>query len=108
MTKNCPECGKFMKLVPFEAVGKDPWTCYQWWSCDDEEGKHFYEVDPIPAPEYQWLWNCEGIPGEALIEWPELMAEYTEMWDRLPKKEKRLYAEQAPDLVIEEKKEARQ
>ena len=90
---NCPECGRFMKLKIAEAAGKDGqvWECAFWWVCWDEDWLHNYIQDPIPAPEYQWLWNCEGIPARALLEDDELRQEYDEMWARLPDGYKRRY-----------------
>lgn len=98
---NCPECGRFMKLfIAFEAThieatrrfgrSLNVWECAYYWWCDNEWG-HTYIVDPIPAPEYQWLWNCEGIPEEALTDWPELKAECDAMWAQLPESKKKLY-----------------
>jgi len=95
---NCPECGRFMILAVFEDVGKDPWECYQWWVCPEAEN-HDYQADPIPAPEYQWLRDCEGIPFDALLDWPELFAEYTELWNRLPRRYQKIYRQYSPALV---------
>jgi len=70
--------------IAFEVTpAQDVWNCAYWWICNNE--LHFYQADPIPAPEYQWLWNCEGIPATALQAWPELYQEYNQMWARLPK-----------------------
>lgn len=90
---NCPECGQFMqRLIAFE-VGMSPsvtGVAYYWW-CGDPSERHTYDIDPIPAPEYNWIWFAEGIPQEALDEWPELAAEVAEMWERLPQSYKRGY-----------------
>jgi hypothetical protein len=98
VVKKCPECGRFMTLVPFEDVGKDPWDCYMWWYCADYEN-HYFEVVPVPAPEYQWLWNCLGIPAEALLDWEELLEEYTELWNALPRRYKTMYRQSSPAMI---------
>jgi hypothetical protein len=95
---NCPECGRLMALVDFENVGKSPWECYQWWVCGNEDN-HRFEVDPIPAPEYQWIWACDGIPAEHLMDWPELLDEYKRLWDALPATYKKKYRSQSPEHI---------
>lgn len=86
---NCPECGRFMKLVIAFDIGEDAEVSAYWWVCNNEES--FFQVDPVPAPEYQWLWSCETIPAEALLGWPELRQEYDRMWNALPNAVKRHY-----------------
>lgn len=98
---NCPECGQFMKRIVAFEIGKDVWESFMWWVCDDDQARHYYEVDPIPAPQYQWLWNCEGIPAEDLQANPALFAEYREMWNDLPVSIKRQYARQSPERVLQ-------
>jgi hypothetical protein len=81
---NCPECGRFMRrVIAFEA-GRDVWECAYWWVCEDD-AQHARDADPIPAPEYNWLWMAEGIPSKVLLDWPELRREYDEMWLCLPR-----------------------
>lgn len=98
MAKRCPQCGRFMTLVPAGDAGEDFWDCYMWLCCANDECLQ-YEEKPIPAPEYQWLWNCLGIPFEDLLDWPELLEEYTELWNRLPGKYKKAYHQYDPVLV---------
>ena len=90
---NCPECGQFMKLLIAFDLGSSPdeeETAYFWW-CNDTNKRHMYKIDPIPAPEYDWLWWAESIPQEALDGWPELATEVAEMWARLPPTYKQKY-----------------
>jgi len=77
-------------LIAFE-VGESPdeGSAYYWF-CGNDNG-HTYRVDPVPAPEYDWMYCCAPIPAEALLEWPELRAEYDAMWARLPTSIKRQY-----------------
>lgn len=98
MPVKCHECGRFMSLVTFEDAGKDPWDCYLWWYCKDYD-THYDDVIPVPAPEYQWIWNCAGIPFDELVDWPELLEEYTELWTRLPRKFKLMYRQSDPQLI---------
>ena len=87
---NCPECGRFMALKVSMDIAEDPWESWLWYTCDGEEG---YLHDPLalPAPLYQWLWNCQGIPREHLEDNPELRAEYATMWAELPNSHKGPY-----------------
>ena len=91
MSPTCSGCGKFMKLADALDLLRDDaceqwmyWVCSDDWDCPDQ-------AEPIPAPQYQWEWNCQGIPQEDLDAWPELKAECEEMWNKLPKSRKRLY-----------------
>ena len=77
------------RVIAFEA-GRDVWECAYWWLCEDD-GQHLHETEPTPAPEYNWLWMAEGIPGKALLDWPELRREYDEMWLQLPCSIRRQY-----------------
>ena len=95
---NCPECGRFMKLrIAFECGHDDDvWTSAFWWACVNDWGCVASDRNEcISAPEYQWLWNCQGIPPEAFDDWPELRAECRMMWERLPKSYKTHYHKEA-------------
>lgn len=86
---NCPGCGRFMALlIAFEVDGTDIETSAFWWVCNNDFYCWRWEM-PIPAPEYDWLWHCETIPLDALLDWPELQAEYEQMWAQLPASQKR-------------------
>jgi len=98
MPVKCPVCGRFMVLVTFEDEGRSPWESFMWWNCPEGE-YHDTVPAPVPAPEYQWEWECEGIPFEALRDWPELLKEYIELWNRLPRKLKRLYRSSDPAKI---------
>lgn len=98
MAKQCPDCKRFMALECMIEDGKDPWDCYLWWCCTNENCLRF-EGGHIPAPEYQWLWNCLGIPCDELIESPELLKEYADLWSRLPRKYKSEYRQCDPALI---------
>jgi hypothetical protein len=93
------------RLIAFEA-GRDVEDAAYWWVCGNDLGC-WYGSQPIPAPKYDWLYHCETIPAGALLDWPELRAEYEEMWDRLPESWKRKSrhaltagAEQPVDVAI--------
>ena len=80
---NCPECGRFMKLYFATEMGQDSLQCAYWWHCTNDFDCWFaWQGDPIPAPEYDWLWWCEGIPQEDLEADPELKEEYDEALQR--------------------------
>ena len=98
MRPKCPEHGTFLSLVVAQEVGKSPDDCYKWWTCTRFED-HYDDYEPIPAPEYQWLYCCEGIPFEDLLDWPELLAEYTEMWNAMPKSYRQKYKRYSPANV---------
>jgi len=71
------------RVIAFE-IGLNVWECAYWWVCEDD-GQHQGRIEPVPAPEYNWLWAAEGIPASALLGWTELRREYDEMWRRLPR-----------------------
>ncbi len=80
---NCPGCGRFMQRVIAFEVGESPdeGSAYYWY-CQDE-GQHTYTIDPIPAPEYDWLYWWVDVPTDeieqARAEWPELGEEIDAM-----------------------------
>ena len=52
------------------------WVCGNDWNCFVAD---YWEDHPIPAPEYDWLYRCMGIPEEDLEEDIELRRECEEM-----------------------------
>lgn len=86
---NCPECGRFMTREFSIELEEDLEVAAFWWVCCNDGCWRCSPTRPIPAPEYDWLYHCETIPAEALLDCPEFRAEYEEMWDRLPKSWKR-------------------
>jgi hypothetical protein len=80
---NCPECGRFMELYFAIGLDRDPCQCAFWWHCNNDGGCWLaWKGDPIPAPEYDWLYWYESIPEEDLAADPELRAEYNEALQR--------------------------
>lgn len=79
---NCPGCGWFMTLIFAGELGYDPgdgaafyWCCQNHFDCLQFE-------QPIAAPEYNWLHDCQSIPEKAFVEDPKLRAECDEMKQR--------------------------
>lgn len=82
-------------LIAFEAAGFAPGLDVEvsayWWVCNNDETGCWEREHPIAAPEYNWAWQCETIPLDALLDSPGLRAEYEEMWERLPTSWKRRF-----------------
>jgi len=77
-----------MKLFFAGDVGKSADEEPFWWACVNNEeciSGSWYEGH-IPAPEYAWEYDAQGIPDEDLEDWPELARECAEKWQRYPRK----------------------
>jgi len=82
---NCPSCGRFMQLAFAGDLEFDIQQAAFWWVCNNDWDclvHDYWQDHPIPAPEYDWLYWCKGIPEQDLEEDAELHRECEEMHQR--------------------------
>jgi len=75
-----------MKLKFAAEVGRDSIETSFWWECENWNDCYASaHGEIIAAPEYDWLYSCEGIPGEHMKDWPGLLTEYIDKFCLMPK-----------------------